>query len=196
MNNKKILEIMHQNNGIISNKDALSYGISRIALHRLKQQGSICSISRGLYSLNDEIPDIMLIIQNRCTKGTFSHETALYFHDLTDRTPIKHVMTVASSYNAKSFKDLPVKFRYVKPFLIELGRKKMKTNQGNEVYVYDLERTICDIIRNKSSMDAGIVNSALRQYARSKKSKYSILMMYAKKLGLENKVRDTMEVLF
>ncbi|MBK5251838.1 MAG: type IV toxin-antitoxin system AbiEi family antitoxin domain-containing protein [Peptostreptococcaceae bacterium] len=196
MDRKKILEVMSNSNGIISTKEATNYGISRMALHRLKEQGAIRSVSRGVYCLNDEMPDTMLIIQIRCKRGTFSHETALYFHDLTDRTPSQHVMTVPANYNTTSLKDLPVKFRYVKPTLIDIGRKKMKTTQGNELYVYDIERTICDIIRNKASMDVNIVNSALRQYANSKKSKFSLLMIYAKKLQMEKKVHATMEVLF
>lgn len=196
MNKKKILEIMKNNNGIISNKESIKYGISRTALHRLKEEGEIYSISRGLYSLNDEIPDTMLVIQHRCKKGIFSHESALYFHELTNRTPSQHVMTVPASYNTTSMKDLPVKFRYVKLNFIEIGKKIMNTNQGNKIYMYDIERTICDLIRNKANMDVGIVNNALRQYANSNKSKYSLLMIYAKKLGIDKKVRNAMAVLF
>jgi predicted transcriptional regulator of viral defense system len=192
---EEILEIINKNNGIISNKDALEYGITRVALHRLKEEGILRSVSRGVYSLNNESPDMMWIIQNRCRKGTFSHETALYFHDLTDQTPSEHVMTVPASYNTKTLKDLPVEFRYVKPEFIDLGKKKVKTNQGNDVFVYDLERTICDIIRNKESMDDHTVNYAIREYVYNKKSKISLLMIYAKKMGLEKKVRATMGVL-
>lgn len=105
-------------------------------------------------------------------------------------------MTVPASYNTTSLKDLPVAFRYVKSDFIEIGRKMMETNQGNMVFVYDLERTICDIIRNKNSMDINEVNRALRQYANSDKAKYSLLMIYANKLGMETKVRDIMGVLF
>lgn len=196
MDREKIIEIISNNNGVISTNDAMNHGISRMELHRLKKQGIIRSVSRGVYCLTDEVPDTMVIIQHRCNRCTFSHETALYFHDLTDRTPSHHVVTVPANYNTAKLKDLPVKFRYVKPELVDIGRKKMKTSQGNEVFVYDIERTICDIIRNKSSMDTNIVNNALRQYARSKKSRFSLLMIYAKKLGMEKRVSKTMEVLF
>lgn len=196
MKQQQILEIMNNNNGVITNKEASQMGISRTSLYRLKEQGAIYSISRGIYSLNDEIPDILMIIQNRCKKGTYSHESALYFHELTDHTPSSHVVTVPSSYNTTSLKDLPVSFRYIKSEFILLGRIMMKTSQGNEVFVYDLERTICDIIRNKRSMDINEVNNALRQYASSNKTKYSILMIYANKLRMEKKVRDVMGVLF
>lgn len=196
LDKEKILEIIENNNGIITNSEALKNGISRIALHRLKEQGIINSISRGVFSLPDEIPDTLVIIQNRCKKGVFSHESALYFHELTDRTPSKHVMTVPSNYNTTSLKDLQVTFRYIKSNLIDLGKISMRTSQGNEVYVYDLERTICDIIRNKKSMDINEVNKAIRQYAKKSKSKYSILIMYANKLGMEKKLRDIMGVLF
>ncbi|MEG1345075.1 MAG: hypothetical protein RSD14_06250 [Clostridia bacterium] len=43
--------------------------------------------------------------QYKCPKAIFSHETALYFHDLSDRTPIIFMVTVPSNYNTRQLKD-------------------------------------------------------------------------------------------
>ncbi|MCH4891114.1 abortive phage infection protein [Acidaminobacter sp. JC074] len=195
MKSYEILRIIDENNGVITVKDALKLGISRSSLYRLKDKGKLQLISSGVFSLMNEIPDVMFIIHNRCRQGVFSHESALYLHDLTDRTPASHVLTVPANYNTSSMKDLPVSFKYVKPQVIDLGRIKMISPQGNEILVYDIERTICDVIKNKSNMDKYLVNNALRLYAERRKSKFSLLMIYAKKLGIEKKVLDTMEVL-
>ena len=35
----------------------------------------------------------------RCPQAIFSHETALFFHDLTDREPLAYSITVKTGYN-------------------------------------------------------------------------------------------------
>lgn len=62
--------------------------------------------------------------------------------------------------------------------------------------VYDLERTICDIIRNRESMDKAIVNSALREYQTLKNAKPSKLSIYAKKLEMQSTINKVMGVLY
>ncbi len=47
---------------------------------------------------------------------------------------------------SKVSKNAPVTFKYIDKKFIRLGATKLKTSYGHEVMVYDLERTICDII--------------------------------------------------
>lgn len=60
------------------------------------------------------------------------------------------------------------------------------SDMGNEIPVYDVERTICDIIKSDTKMDSYVVNSAIRQYV--KNGKLSKLMVYASKMGIEKKL--------
>ena len=41
----------------------------------------------------------MYLLHLRCSQAVFSHETALFFHDLTDREPLKYTITVRTGYN-------------------------------------------------------------------------------------------------
>ena len=41
----------------------------------------------------------MYLLHLRCGQAVFSHETALFFHDLTDREPLKYTITVRTGYN-------------------------------------------------------------------------------------------------
>ena len=40
----------------------------------------------------------------------------------------------------------------------------IKTNFNNDVPVYDLERTVCDIIRSRNSMDYQVFQDTLKNY--------------------------------
>ena len=66
---------------------------------------------------------------------------------------------------------------------------------GMKIKVYDIERTICDIIKNKNKVDGEIFSKALKEYARSKNKNLSKLTKYAKIMKIEKKVSEYMEVL-
>ena len=60
--------------------------------------GKLERISRGVYVLSDEIENEMYYMQIKYPKLIYSHETALFMHGLSDRTPFEYSATVPSSY--------------------------------------------------------------------------------------------------
>jgi hypothetical protein len=65
---------------------------------------------------------------------------------------------------------------------------------GNESKVYDLERSLCDVLRGQGD-DIQIVQAAFKKYAVSKEKDINKLIAYSKQLLVEPKVRTYMEVL-
>ena len=59
---------------------------------------------------------------------------------------------------------------------------------------YDLERCICDLIRNKKNIDVQIYTQTLKEYFCRQCNPRKIIK-YARKFNLEQKVRTYMEVL-
>ena len=123
-NNKKpierIQEILKDQNGILLTSDLLKHGIPRTYLSILEKNGVIQRISRGIYSATRYMVDDMVAIQSRYKGVLFSHETAAYLLDLTDRTPLFYSVTVPSGYNANSLKANRVKVYYVNRELYQL----------------------------------------------------------------------------
>lgn len=192
---EKVLELMKNNNGILKTKDLYNNQINTVILTRLVRKELIQRVAKGLYIDSRKMEDAYYIFQYKCPKAIFSHETALYFHDLTDRTPIEFMVTVPSKYNSRYLKSSEYKFSYIKDELYEIGITKVMTPYSNEVYCYDIERTICDIIKNKNKMDAEIFSKALKEYAKSKNKNLSKLTKYARTMNIEKKVSEYMEVL-
>ena len=159
------------------------------------ERGIIERVARGIYISVDTIEDTYFTTQAICKKGVFSHETALYFHDLCDRTPIKFQLTVPTNYNNILIKNKNYQFFYLKDELYEIGIAEMKTPYGNKVKVYDLERTICDIIRNKKKVEIALFTDAMKRYAERKDRNSIKLHKYAKLFNIENEVRKYLEVL-
>ena len=46
------------------------------------------------------------------------------------------------------------------------GKTTMETTFGNEVPVYDMERTVCDVIRNRSNIEMQVFQDTLKRYVK------------------------------
>lgn len=192
---EKIEKLLKKRNGVITTSEVEKLGVNSRILTRMIERGMIERVARGIYISSDTIEDTYFTTQAICKKGIFSNETALYFHDLCDRTPIKYQLTIPSNYNNILIKNKNYQFFYLKEDLYEIGITEMKTPYGNKVKVYDLERTICDIIRNKKKIEIALFTDAMKRYAERKDRNSIKLHKYAKLLNIEDELRKYLEVL-
>lgn len=183
------------NNGYLTTKDVIEHNIPRIYLSRLIDEHVIERVSRGIYIKSNDIPDNMVVLQNKSKNAIYSHMTTLYLYGLSNRIPIKYDITVNQGYNGTLQRDNNVNLFYIKRDLLNLGLTTYILDSGYEIKVYDLERTICDIIKNKNRLDQEVVNKAIREYFYSNNKNVLKLYEYAKKLKIYDKVRNTFEVL-
>ena len=125
----------------------------------------------------------------------FSHETALFFHDLTDREPLAYSITVKTGYNPTRLKGEGAQVFTIKAELHEVGLTTAQTPFGHDVPVYDKERTICDVLRSRSHIEMQTFQGALKAYARRSDKDLRTLMRYAKLFRVEKILRQYLEVL-
>ena len=190
-----IRNILKDQNGILLTSDLIKYGIPRTYLSILEKNSEIQRISRGVYSAANYIVDEMVSIQARYKGAIFSHETALYLLELTDRTPLFYSVTVPTGYNATPLKASGAKVYFVNRGLYLLGSITMKSPHGNDIKTFNLERTICDVLRSRNQIDVQFVNEALKKYVIHKDRNIDQLYNYAKQFRIQKIVRETIEVL-
>ena len=181
--------------GIIETKIAAQRGISKAMLCKLCKENRIHRIVKGQYILPDDMQDELLAISNRSDRIIFSHETALYLHGISDRTPFEHTVTAPSGCIPSAAIKSECKVYYIKPELFELGKTTLRTPAGNDVPAYDLERTICDVIRSRNKLGTETFLAALKMYAASPKKNLNQLNTYAKQMRVEKVLRQYLEVL-
>jgi predicted transcriptional regulator of viral defense system len=192
---EKIRDILKDQNGILSTSDLTSYEIPRTYLSILEKNGEIRRISRGVYSATNYMIDEMVSIQLRYKGAIFSHETALYLLELSDRTPLFYSMTVPAGYNATSLKAGGTKVFFVNRGLYLLGSTTMKSPHGNDIKTFNLERTICDVLRSRNQMDVQFVNQSLKKYVLHRDRNIDQLYNYAVRFKIQKIVREYIEVL-
>ena len=189
----KILNLFK--NGYLITKNVTDNNIPRIYLTKLIKENKIERVSRGVYIKKNVLVDEFVVLQSKSKYVIYSNTTALYLHGLSNRIPIRYDITIKSGYKGSLQKEDNVNLFYTKKELLDLGVINYKLNSGNIIKVYDLDKTICDIIKNKKKIDAEIFNKAIREYFYSQKKNTLKLYEYAKKMNIYNKVRDTFEVL-
>ncbi len=194
--NDLVMELIEKNNGVITSFEANAKGINNKTLQRMEKLGQIERVEHGLYMDPNQMEDEYFLTLYRCKKGIFSHETALYFHELTDRTPFQIMMTIPSGYNTRLLKDKEkYKFFYVVEELHSIGKIIMETPYGHQVYVYDKERTICDCLKKKEQLDGDLVTEAVKRYLKTPGTDYAKLIKYAEVFNIKDLVRKYLEVL-
>ena len=192
---EKLDLLFEQNNGIVKTSQVLEKGISKTSFYTYVRQHGIEQTAHGIYVSPDAWTDAMYMLHLRCSQAVFSHESALFFHDLTDREPSPYSVTVKTGYNPASLKADGIKVYTIKSELHYVGVIKMETPFGNTVPVYDAERTICDLIRSRSSIEMQTFQNALKQYTRSRDKDLRKLMQNAKMFHVDKILRQYLEVL-
>lgn len=191
---EKYLNIINRNGGVITTKDAEKMGISRMHLKKMADNKIIQRLERGIYITDKFIYDEYYLFQIKHSNIVFSYNTALYLQGMTERTPSKMDVTTKRNINIYNYK-YKINLYRVNDNILNLGKSKIKTNCGNTVTVYDLERTVCDIINNKSTMDIEIANKAIKKCIKSNKFSANKMFEYAKKMKIYEKVKNYMEAI-
>ena len=195
-NNESLKGLIEINDGVISAAELKQAGIDRITLYALMAGNILKKESHGNYVLADNEPDEYKVIQNRSEKLIYSHGTALFLHGMSDCIPHTLDITVPQGDNISRIKKAyqNTRFHYCKKELWNLGIMNLNTPLGYSVRVYDPERCICDMIRDKDTVDKQIYIHALQEYFRNKCNPGKVIK-YAREFNIEAKVRNYMEVL-
>ena len=190
-----VQELLSRGNGMFAASQAVKAGIHRQQLAGFVKSGLLERVDRGIYTSPDGLDDALFWRQHRAQKIIYSHETALFLHNMTSRTPIRYSITVPSSYKTSEALKKSCKIYYIKQELIDFGKTEKSSGMGHTIVTYNLERTLCDVIRSRNKIDGQIVIEAIKNYAKNKDKDLHRLYMYAGKFGVEKILYHYLEVL-
>ena len=167
--------LFKQNNGIIKTAQVIENGITKSTFYAYAKQRGVEQAAHGIYVSPDAWTDAMYLLHLRCAQAVFSHESALFFHDLTDREPNPYSITVKTGYNPASLQADGIKVYTIKKELHDVG--------------------IVTMIRSRSGIEMQTFQDALKQYAKRKEKDLRKLMRYAQMFHVEKLLRQYLEVL-
>ena len=192
---KEMIEFV-QGKDYFTPRIAKEAGISKFKFYKYIHDNEFEVVGHGIYIHKDAWIDKLYILHQRCPNAVFSHDEAFYYHNLSDREPIVPTLTIYSGYNSHRIKANGASKVYtVKKELLGVGRIIVQDNYGNDIPIYDLERTICDLFRSRNSIEAQEFNSVLKTYVMRKDKNLNRLMEYAKLFRIQKLIRLYMGIL-
>ncbi len=192
---KLLMDIMEENNGYLDVSYAKDKGVSSSVLTTFKRKNNLIKVAHGLYKTEDAWDDELYVVGKSNSKIIFSHETALFLNDLMEREPYDISVTVYAGYNATHLRKQNIRVYQLNKEMYEIGKTVAYTQFNHQVQVYDIERTLCDLVRNKDKVDIQIYSTAWKLYLKRKDKDIPKLMRYSKKFNIEEFIRNYLEVI-
>lgn len=181
--------------GMLITSDVIKEGVSKTQLYDFIRENSFEQVYRGMYASPAAWTDENYILSLRCPNAVFSHDEALYYYGLIDREPSQPTITIYSGYGTGRLTKDGIKVYTVKKELLNIGKTTIVNSFGHEIPMYDMERTICDLVRSRSQFEIQDYQTALKTYIARKDKDLNKLMKYAKLFHVDSKLREYMEVM-
>jgi len=104
-------------------------------------------------------------------------------------------MTFPFGYNPGNVLKRGVVAKVTSEETYPLGIMTLSSPSGNTLKVYDVERTLCGMVKTRHKADIQVVNKAMRMYAGSRDKDIARLMDYAHRLRVKPKILTYLEIL-
>ena len=187
--------MLDKNNGIITTEEVIHSGISKPAFYAVIKKLDLKKAAHGVYTDNENKIDNKYILQLKYSKAVISHDSAAFMHGLLPAEPERLSVTLNTGINPGRLTANGIKVYTVKDDLLELGKSEMRDEYGQCVKVYNIERTVCDIIRCRNKLGPDTVSKVMKTYAGLRDRDIVKLMLYAKSFRVRNIMREYMEIL-
>lgn len=200
MNYETILQQFIENSdGTILTKEVETANIPRQYLMQFQKKGKLEHVSHGIYITPETKKDILYYTQLRSKEIIFSGETAVAIHKIYDKLQEINfsllTITVPQTYATNRLRNSGLNVVTVKNELHHLGKMDYTTPYNHRVQVYDLERTVCDIVKARNKLEKDFFYGVLKQYLKHPDKDYNKLMNYSKKLRVRNILEQYLEVI-
>ena len=193
----RAIEAFREHAGLMQTKDALDLGIHPRTLYRLRDEGVVIQVSRGIYRLASlpplSQPDIVAVAL-RVPRAVICLTSALAYHDVTSEIP--HEVQIALPRRTKTprldFPPIRV-FWFSGPALSE-GIEVVEID-GVDVQVYDLPKTVVDCFRFRNKIGLDVAVAALNEAIKRKGVRPAELLRYARLCRIESVLLPYLEAI-
>lgn len=184
--------LIDQHNGYLYISLLASHGVDRSYAYPYIRKRKMKKVARGIYCKCGLSPDMMHIVCSRNSMAIISHLSAAFVHGLISKEPDFVSITVPQGYNAMHLTDDWVRVYQLKKDLTRIGRISVIDPYGNHIRVYDKERTVCDLIREREyrkHRGEDQIGTAIRNYFLSDTGRdMNRLLEYSNLLNIHEKV--------
>jgi predicted transcriptional regulator of viral defense system len=188
---EKIFEI---NDGVVSTGTLLKSGINHYQINHLLKNGAIIKLKHGVYKWKTDDVNEWEDIVHLVPYGVLCLFTAAFHYELT--TFVSSTYHIAIPKKAKIvLPDYPpIQLYYWDTTAFNLGIVETII-QEKTVKIYDLEKTVCDIIRFRNKVGIDIAKEVLKNYLKRSDRNIAKLNEYARHLNISTVLSNFLTIL-
>ena len=194
---KQAIKLFEKNHGILRTHEAIKYGIHPRTLYKMRDQGLLEELARGIYRLTTisdfSEPDLVLV-SKKIPHGVICLISALAYYGIT--TQIPHFVYVAIPVKSRKPKlDYPpIRYFWYSDKVYRAGIEIIDI-EGCSVKIFDIEKTLADCVKFRNKIGIDVVIEALKMYWYEKKTNIDKLYKYAKINRIEKILQPIMETI-
>lgn len=168
MSTETLIERLRRIGPIFRSKDAIEAGVSWRDLYALRDAGTILSLSRGLYRLNEgastDAIDFVTVCA-RAPKGMICLNSALSHWDLSDEIPRSVHLAVPKGTHRPTIDHPPTNVHVFAADTFDIGCDTVSGESRQDYRITGRERTVVDAFRLRHRVGDDLAIEAIRRYA-------------------------------
>ena len=160
-------------------------------IQNLLKSEKLFKIHEGIYS-TDKYSSTYEFISLKYPDAIFTMDSAFYAHGLTDEIP--DIYHLATRREATRIKDERIKQYFMKDNIFELGKTEIEF-QGENIKVYNQERMLIELIRNKSKIPLDNYKEIIGNYRnRVNEMDFGKISEYAEHFKMNQTIMNTIQL--
>lgn len=141
-------------------KDLTKKGYSDYQIKKMVHSKQLYMVEKGVYSVKESY-DPLEVITKKHPNVIVTLETACYCYKLLSKQPLPYV--VATKQKDRKILDTRVKQIFMTDNLYPIGKSTI-TYQSYPIHIYDLERLLIEVVRNKINMKYELYQEIIHSY--------------------------------
>ena len=195
--NHRAIETFRESGGILRTRDALGAGIHPRTLYRLRDDGVIEQVCRGVYRLAEmpalAYPDLVTVAL-RVPRAVICLGSALTYHDATSEVPHEVQIALPRQTKPPRLDHPPLRVFWFSGAALSEGIETVVVD-GVEARIYDLPKTVVDCFRFRNKLGLDVAIEALNQAVHRKGVRPAELLRYARLCRAESVILPYLEAI-
>lgn len=178
--------------------DAVAVGMPRHAIYRLRDEGALLTLSRGILQSVDSDPAMnteFAALAARVPKATICLNSGLSYWDLSDELPASIDLAVPRGAHWPTIDTPATTLHRFAAETFGLERLGQTTDAAEPFWIYSAERCIVDTMRLQHIVGRDVALSALSRYSRRRDADPLRLNALARRLGGARRMREALELI-
>lgn len=193
---KKYEKIFQEHGGVAPMRVLQEAGMTYYSLRALQEKGLVTKIKQGVYRLeHSESPvDEMVEVARLVPNGVYCLFSACAHYGMTTFVSGQHHLAIPKKSKVTLPPYPPIQLYYWADASYQLGITTVQT-WGGQVRMYDMEKTVCDVVKFRNRVGIDTMKEVLHHYVRRKDRKIHQLNDYARQMNIAGVLSKYLDIL-